>query len=243
MDWKNKLHTHWKRMGFDSQTVAEYEQIFFCDVDATKTLHENSMRIISKHRLFWLEKAGIHQIPHTREEYLKAWWSAYGLDEHPQHVWFGLDEVISRLRKDDNCSDNCLFWNQMNDEERDAYNEFEEIWMRIQISEILKVPDGLLRGKVKLWRGVTVHKKREVSLKPHEIGKSWTDDWDKARWDAARNKSQDANGFIIEATFETNTEKNICKPNQILGLKLGWRGREFLVDTSYVQEARVVLQI
>ena len=237
MDWKQNLYNLWQHMGFDAETVAHYERILFQPVDPSKSLQDNAFMMGGRHRLLWLENAGIHQIPHTHDDYLNAWWFAYGMDEHGQHGWFDWREVIDALTNGGDYDTPCVFWNQMNEKERDDFS------MRTTLSELdalgpidIEVTKfGTINPvRTTLWRGVGVPKDKHLMTDPYDIGISWTASMHQAVWFANRYKSDDVDGYVIEASFDCSE-----KSNQILGVNLDRGEREYLVDTHTVHNLRV----
>ena len=221
--WKQSLYQLWKMMGFDAETVAEYERILFCDVDPKRSLIDNMVRIGGDKRLLWLENAGIHQIPQTADEYLGAWWFAYGMDEHGQHQWFEWDEVIGRLRDTLVGSKPCVFWNQMDATERHAWRQLPKAFPRTSN----RWP---IQPKFTLFRGIGVPESNEPSTEGYDVGISWTDSLETAQWFAKRYKSETVNGYVLECEFTIH---------EILGVKLDREEREFIVDPEMVMDVSV----
>jgi hypothetical protein len=237
MDWKQNLYNLWQHMGFDAETVAHYERILFQPVDPSKSLEDNAFMMGGRHRLLWLENAGIHQIPHTHDDYLNAWWFAYGMDEHGQHGWFDWADVIDALTNGGDYDTPCVFWNQMDEKEREVFGHSSAIAALDAIGMVSidpPVAGNVAPVRKTLWRGVGVPKDKHVMTDPYDIGISWTDSLTTADWFAKRYKSDDVDGFVIEAAFDF---RGIA--NQILGVNLGRGEREFLVDTHTVHDLRV----
>ena len=86
-----------------------------------------------------------------------------------------------------------------------------------------------------MWRGVGVPKDKHLMTDPYDIGISWTDSMNRAVWFANRYKSDDVDGYVIEASFDCSE-----KSNQILGVNFGRGENEYLVDTHTVHKLRIL---
>ena len=221
--WKQDLYGLWETMGFDAATVAEYERILFWNVDPKESLIENAFMMGGQKRLLWLENAGIYQIQHTVDEYLAAWWFAYGMDEHGQQQWFAWDEVIERLHDTFMGSKPCVFWNQMDATERHAWRQLPKAFPRTSN----RWP---IQPTFTLFRGIGVPQSDEPSTKGYDVGISWTDSLETAQWFAKRYKSETVNGYVLECKFTIH---------EILGVNLGRKEREFIVDPEDVMDVSV----
>jgi len=221
--WKQSLYQLWKMMGFDAETVAEYERILFRPINPSMGLVHNAMWGSELTGLLWLENAGIHQIEHTVDEYLAAWWHCYGMDEHGQKQWFAWDEVIERLRDTLVGSKPCVFWNQMDATERHAWRQLPKAFPRTSN----RWP---IQPTFTLFRGIGVPQSDEPLTEGYDVGISWTDSLETAQWFAKRYKSETVNGYVLECKFTIH---------EILGVKLGRNEREFLVDPGMVMDVSV----
>jgi len=217
--WKQTLYQIWNQMGLDAETVAEYEQILFRPIDPSLGLFDHVKWGSELNGLLWLEHAGIHQIEHTDDEYLAAWWHCYGMDEHGQRQWFDWEEVIDRLRETQG-SKPCVFWNQMDATERHAWRQIPKVFAR---------PSKRWRPQptFKLFRGVGVHESNELLTEGYDVGISWTTSLKTAEWFANRYKSETVNGYVLEHEFTIN---------DILGVKLGRNENEFIVDPGCIDD-------